>query len=92
MIKSHCRFALLDIRGSGSEHYVPPTSSQWWCRGILLGARVEPMHALVLIETASIFVISVCGSWLPWLLALFPNQVMLVLAPIVIMMVVAPMS
>ena len=50
------------------------------------------MHVFVLIEVTSIFVISVCSSELPRLLALFSNRVVLVLASVVVMMIVVSMS
>ena len=58
----------------------------------MLGIWVEPMHALVLVEVASILLVHVSGSWLPWLLALFLNGVLFIFASIIIVMMIAPMS
>ena len=58
----------------------------------MLGIWVEPMHALVLIEAASILVIGVCGTRLPWFLSIFPNGVLFIFASIIVVMMIVPMS
>ena len=58
----------------------------------MLGIWVEPMHALVLVEVASILLVHVSGSWLPWLLALSLNGVLFIFASIIIMMIIVTMS
>ena len=58
---------------------------------MLLGGWIEPMHVFVLVEDASVFVVCVGGTCLPWLLSILLNRVLFVLALIIVMMVVAPM-
>ena len=59
---------------------------------MLLGVRVEPMQVFVLVEDASILVVCVRCSWLPWLLSILLNRILFVPASIIVMMKVVTMS
>ena len=50
------------------------------------------MHVFVLVEAASVLLVHMSSSWLPWLLALSLNGVLFIFASIIIVMIIVPMS